>query len=164
MTTVEGRVAVSRRPVNAADIPLLRNLFADAHLELTVLPCDTRFVLIDMQFRAQRRQYAAKYPSAAHDILLVDGVEVGRVVVDHTDDAIQVVDISIGLGHRRAGIAGAVLGGIAREADASALPVKTTVWGGNTAAVALLETAGFRSAGNDAGFVSYVRGSGAVTR
>lgn len=157
MTTVERRVAVSRRPVTAADIPLLRTLFADAHLELTVLPCDTRFVLIDMQFRAQRRLYAAKYPSAAHDILLAGGTEVGRVVVDRTDEAIQVIDISIALSHRRAGIAGAVLAGIAREADACALPVTSTVWSGNTAAVALLESAGFRTVADDAGFVSYVR-------
>ena len=47
-TSLQRRTAIARRPATARDIALLRNLFADAHIELTVLPPDTRFVLIDI--------------------------------------------------------------------------------------------------------------------
>lgn len=157
MTSVRGQLAVARRTATAADIPFLRSLFADAHLELTVLPTDTRFVLIDMQFRAQRRQHAAKHPGAAHEILGVNGTDVGRLLVDRSADTIHVIDVSITLGRRREGIAGDVLGEIAREGDDAGRRVDLTVWSGNVAAVALVEAAGFVADRYDAGYVTYTR-------
>jgi hypothetical protein len=86
-SAVRRLTVVDRRRATAGDIALLRNLFADAHVELAVLPPDTRFVLVDMQFRAQRRQHTAQYPTAQHDILLVDGTEVGRLLIDRRASA-----------------------------------------------------------------------------
>ena len=157
MTSVRGHVAVTRRPVTPTDIPFLRTLFADAHLELTCLPTDTRFVLVDMQFRAQRKQYAACYPQATHEIVMADGTEVGRVLVDRTTDPIRIVDVSIALGHRRSGIAAGVLAGLTAEADRAQRAVEATVWSGNTAAVALVERYGFVVGADAAGYVTYVR-------
>jgi ribosomal protein S18 acetylase RimI-like enzyme len=129
-----------------ADIALLRNLFADAHVELAVLPPDTRFVLVDMQFRAQRRQQETQYPTAQHEILLVDGVEVGRVLVDRSAGECHIVDITVGLGHRREGIAGTVLAELVDTAAAAGQRVWLTVWAGNTAARALSDEVGLRLA------------------
>ena len=141
-TSSQRRTAIARRPATARDIALLRNLFADAHIELTVLPPDTRFVLIDMQFRAQRRQHTAQYPHAQHDILIIDGADVGRVLIDRSRDDCHVVDISVGLGHRRAGIAATVLAELIDEAAANGQRLWLTIWAGNVAARALCERAG----------------------
>jgi GNAT superfamily N-acetyltransferase len=157
MTSVRGRVGVSRRTATPADIPFLRALFADAHLELACLPTDTRFVLVDMQFRAQRRQHATSYPHAAHDIVLAEGSEAGRVIVDRSSEPIRLVDVSVALGRRRTGIAASILAELAAEADSAQRSIEATVWSGNTAAVALVEHYGFVAGTNEAGYVTYAR-------
>lgn len=157
MTSVRRHVAVTRRPSTAADIPLLRSLFADAHLELACLPTDTRFVLVDMKFRAHRRTLAAKHPRATDQIIVVNGADAGRVLVDRTGDTTRIVDITIGLGHRRSGVAHEVMDELVREADKTGRTVEVTAWSGNTAAVALAESAGFVAASDEGGYVTYVR-------
>jgi ribosomal protein S18 acetylase RimI-like enzyme len=151
------RLAVSRRAATPSDIPLLRSLFADAHIELAVLPMDTRLVLIDMQFRAQRRNYLAQYPSGQHDIIVVDGTEVGRVFVDRTGDAVHIVDITISLGRRREHIATTVLAELADEAVATGKRSWLTIWSGNTAARELCEHAGLRVAAQEDGYLTMER-------
>ena len=157
MTSVQRQSAITRRPATPADKPLLRSLFADAHLELTALPTDTRFVLLDMQFRAQRRTFAAAHPNAINQIVVVDDKPVGRVLVDETGEITRVVDISVALGHRRLGIAGGVLAEIVGAADAAHRSIQLTVWSGNRAAVALVERAGFRQVADEAGYVTFER-------
>jgi hypothetical protein len=157
MTSVRRDVAVTRRPATAADIPLLRSLFADAHLELACLPTDTRFVLVDMKFRAHRRSLAANHPLATDQIIVVDGVDAGRVLVDRTGDCTHIVDITIGLGHRRTGVAHEVMGELVREADASGRRLEVNAWSGNTAAVALAAGAGFAAASDEGGYVTFRR-------
>jgi ribosomal protein S18 acetylase RimI-like enzyme len=160
MTSVRGQVALTRRRAGAADLPLLRSLFADAHLELAVLPTDTRFVLVDMQFRAQRRQHAANHPQALQEIIAHDGVEVARVIVDRSADVTEIVDISVAIGHRREGIAGTVLGEIVQQADVEGRRATVTVWRGNSAAAALVEAAGFVADDDQGGYVTYLRSPG----
>ena len=157
MTSVRGRLAVTRRAATPADIPFLRTLFADAHLELAVLPTDTRFVLIDMQFRAQRRQHAASHPLATHEIVVADGTAAGRVIVDRSTDPIRVVDVSVALGHRRTGIAAGIFADLTTEADGAERAIEATVWSGNAAAVALVQDNGFVAGTDEAGYVTYVR-------
>ena len=157
MTGVHGRVAVSRRPATPDDLPLLRSLFADAHLELACLPCDTRFVLVDMKFRAKRRQLAAAYPRATDQIILAGDAEAGRVLVDRADGLIRIVDITVSLGYRGIGIAHDIVAELVDEADASGRRIEVTAWSGNTAAVTLAEHAGFNTVRDEAGFVTYRR-------
>jgi ribosomal protein S18 acetylase RimI-like enzyme len=148
------RTAVERRPATPRDIALLRGFYADAHIELTVLPPDTRFVLIDMQFRAQRRQHTAQFPDAQHDILVVNGVEVGRVLVDRSQGGCHIIDISVSLGHRRAGIATTVLTEIVDEAAAAGQRVWLTIWAGNAAARQLCERAGLAVSSDADGYLT----------
>jgi ribosomal protein S18 acetylase RimI-like enzyme len=157
MTSVQRQLAITRRPATPADKPLLRSLFADAHLELTALPTDTRFVLIDMQFRAQRHTYATAHPNAANEIVVADDKPVGRVLVDHSGEITRVVDISVSLGYRRLGIAGGVLAEIVHGADAANRHIELTVWSGNRPAVALVENAGFAPVADEAGYVTFDR-------
>ena len=157
MTSVQRHSAITRRPATPADKPLLRSLFADSHLELAVLPTDTRFVLIDMQFRAQRRMYATTHPNAVNEILVVDDKPVGRLLVDDTGAVTHILDITIALGHRRLGVAGALLADVLGAADADHRHCRLTVWVGNTAAVTLVEHAGFTPVADQGGYVTYER-------
>ncbi len=156
------RTAIERRPATPRDIALLRGFFADAHIELTVLPPDTRFVLIDMQFRAQRRQHLAQYPAAQHDILVVDGVEVGRVLVDRSQGECHIIDITVGLGHRRGGIATTVLAEIVDDAVAAGERVWLTIWAGNAAARQLCERAGLAVSSDEDGYLTMERAAAPV--
>ncbi|HEY8300982.1 MAG TPA: GNAT family N-acetyltransferase [Jatrophihabitans sp.] len=157
MTTVRRDVAVTRRPATPDDIALLRSLFADAHLELACLPCDTRFVLVDMKFRARRRELAAGHPDATDQIILAGTAEAGRVLVDRAGEAIHIVDITVALGHRGNGIAHEVMVDLVREADETGRRIEVTAWSGNTAAVTLAEHAGFAAIRDEAGYVTYRR-------
>lgn len=153
-STVRRSVVVDRRPVVPDDLPLLRTLFADAHVELSVLPPDTRFVLIDMQFRAERRRHADRYPQAVHEILLRDGREVGRIVVDRSGSDWQLVDLTVSLGHRREGIAAAVLAETIASAHADGHRLRLTAWSANQPARALCARAGMSVAAEADGYVT----------
>ena len=162
MTSAQRHLAITRRPATPADKPLLRSLFADAHLELAALPTDTRFVLVDMQFRAQHRRFAAAHPNATNEIVIADDKPVGRVLVDHSEDVTRIVDICVALGHRNHGIGSIVMAEIVRAADAAHRHIEMTVWSGNRAAVTLVEHAGFEPVADHAGYVTYDRAPAAA--
>jgi ribosomal protein S18 acetylase RimI-like enzyme len=137
MTTATPRTAptVTRRPRTAADEPLLRALFEQSRDDLALLPP----ALVDLQYRAQQAQFGR----AGREVLVIDGVDVGTLVLTEDDDAVQVVDIVIAPAHRRQGIAEAVLGQVI--AQAGDRPVRLTVWAANAPARALYERLGFRA-------------------
>jgi RimJ/RimL family protein N-acetyltransferase len=147
------RVAVQRRAATPADLPLLRSLFADSRMELVALSPDSRFVLVDMQFRAQRQQLRAQFPRAEHEILVVDGTDVGRIVVDHSGPDVRIVDITIALGHRRQGIASTVLSEITDDAKAAGRDVRVALWSGNAAARATCERVGLAAVSDEGGYL-----------
>jgi ribosomal protein S18 acetylase RimI-like enzyme len=142
-TSAQSRVAVERRPATAADTPLLRELYADSRPELTVLPMDSRLVLVDMQFRAQRRRHATQFPDHEQHVLTARGADVGQVLVDRRPGELHILDIVVDLGHRRQGIAAAVLAELVDEALIRNERIWTSFWAGNTGAFRLFEGAGF---------------------
>ncbi len=152
------RQAMTRRPATAADTPLLRELFADARPELTVLPSDSRLVLIDMQFRAQRRRHAAQYPHRRDEILVTRGVDVGRLLTNRGEGYLNIIDIAVDLGHRGQGIAGTALTEVADEAAARGEQVRATLWAGNTAGRRLCAHAGLSVVAESDGYVTMARG------
>ena len=148
---------VARRPVGKRDEPLLRELFESTRDELELLPADVRYVLIDMQFRAQRRHYAASYPSADHDVLVVDGAEVGRIVVDDSGPVLRIIDITVRRGYRGKHIATTVLTDLIAEAEQAERPTEVVVWTGNGAARRTCETLGFSVAFDEDGYLTMRR-------
>jgi ribosomal protein S18 acetylase RimI-like enzyme len=135
-------VTVTLRTAEAADEDLLRSLFAESRPELALLPPQTRTMLLDMQFRAQERQYAASHPHARHAIIVADGVEVGQLVIDDTDD-VRIVDVTVRHSHRSRGIGSTILRDVITKASASGQAVRLSVWSGNTGAQRLYARLGF---------------------
>lgn len=148
---------VTRRPVAPQDLELVRRFFAESREELAVLPPDTRDVLLDMQFRAQRRQYASIHPNARHEILVADGVDVGRLIVDHGTDHDRIVDVTVIRSRRRRGIASTVLRDVMSEADRAGRPVRLSVWSTNAGARRLYEQLGFEVVGDHGGYLELHR-------
>jgi ribosomal protein S18 acetylase RimI-like enzyme len=145
----------SRRTVTPHDDPYLRALFADSRDDLLLLPPEVREPLIAMQFEAQRRQIAAAHPDAVHEVLVVDGADVGRLVVAQSADAAHIVDITIARASRRQGIATAVLHELIAAAGNHAVTIR--VWSANIPARRLYEQVGFVPHGTDAGYIAMER-------
>lgn len=142
---------VQRRSAGAGDSRLVRRMLADTRDDLLLMPSDVRDTVVEMQVRAERRLIASEYPAATHEILVADGADVGRLVVDVAGPEVRVIDLTICREHRRHGLATAVLRDVL--ADAGRRPVSITVRANNAAARALLEGLGFRETCDSAGHV-----------
>lgn len=134
---------LTRRPVQDSDRALLHELFADAHAPLFLLEPEVARDLVDLQVRAQEREYAVAYPRATHEILVVDGTPVGRLVLDDAPGCVRVVDLCVASAHRGRGIGSAVLRDVVRAAQSDGRTVRLSVWSGNTGARRLYESCGF---------------------
>jgi ribosomal protein S18 acetylase RimI-like enzyme len=94
--SIHGRIAL--RASTAADEPFLREVYAGTRAdELAIVPWsdEQKAAFLDMQFRAQHTYYHQHMPEAAYDIILEDGVAVGRLYVDCGRDDIHIVDIAL---------------------------------------------------------------------
>lgn len=105
-----------------------------------------------MQFRAQRMQYSASYPSASREIVVLDGVAVGNLVVDRSSSEVRLVDVGLLPEFRGHGIGSALVS----ELIASGLPVSLHVAKGNPAQ-RLYARLGFEVVGDDGVYVGMRR-------
>lgn len=159
-----GSAAVTRRPIDERDEALLRQLFLEGRPELALLPPGLQEEIVDLQLRAQREHYAAAYPNALDQIITVEGVAVGRLMVSQSVDAVRVVDVAVILSRRGQGIASNVIRGVIADADLLGVPVSLSVWSTNAGARALYARLGFVEAGGGVdegdGYVELRRAAG----
>jgi ribosomal protein S18 acetylase RimI-like enzyme len=89
---------VTLRPVQDGDEPFLLRVYAGTRAEeLAPVPWtpEQKAAFVAQQFAAQTVHYAQHYPGMSADVIVIDGVPAGRLLVDHRDDAILIVEISI---------------------------------------------------------------------
>jgi ribosomal protein S18 acetylase RimI-like enzyme len=134
---------VSRRPVEERDGAFLRRLFLEVRPELALLPPGVQDDILDLQLRGQRDQYAAAYPNARHEIITVDGVAAGRLIVTESATAVRIVDIAVSASHRGRGIASNALCAVTADAELLGVAVTLSVWSANVDARRLYERLGF---------------------
>lgn len=139
-------MTLARRPAAPEDEPFLRTLVAAAHPELGALGDD----VLDLQVRAQRREWDARFPGSTDEILLVDDRPVGRLWLAWEPDACVLVDMVLLPDDRRTGIGSRVVGEVLAEADRQGVPVRVTVDRGNAPSLAFCARHGFVEAGGDA--------------
>jgi ribosomal protein S18 acetylase RimI-like enzyme len=144
---VTTRGAVALRPATADDAPFLERLYASTRDDLLALglPASARTALVAQQHRARSRQHAATYPAASSDIVELAGVAAGRLVVDHAENAVRVVDVALLPEHRGRGIGTTILRSVLARADHLGVPVTLQVAAGNPAE-RLYRRLGFRPA------------------
>ena len=97
---------ITLRPVTPDDNDFLMEVYGSTRadeLALTPWTDEQRHAFIQLQFTGQQVHYKQNYPSATHDIIVVDGREVGRLYVARLEREIRIVDITLLPGERNAG-------------------------------------------------------------
>ena len=109
-----------------------------------------------MQYAAREAGYRRQFPDASAEIVLVDGIPAGRVLVDRGDSALHVIDIALMPEHRGHGVGTDVLVVLLDEASASSLPLTLSVLRGNPA-LRLYRRLGFEVNGEDEAYLHLIR-------
>ena len=141
---------ITLRPVVLPDDEsFLLELFADTQNEIADLPIEEsqKRSLIEMQYKAQRRQYAAQFPDAAHLIVLFEGQPVGRYLYVDGAKEIIAIDLTVLAEHRSRGIGSAVLSNTIEKAAGSGKKITLHVLTTNQRAKSLYEQLGFKTTG-----------------
>jgi GNAT superfamily N-acetyltransferase len=124
------------RPEAEGDEPLLFALYSSTRAEelaLTGWDDATCNSFLGMQFAAQRSGYRQMFPKASYDIVLLDNLPVGRMVVNRNADEIRVVDLVLAPEMRNRGIGTELLKRVAAESIAARTPLRLRVLRGNRA-------------------------------
>jgi ribosomal protein S18 acetylase RimI-like enzyme len=140
---------VALRPVRASDEPFLLRVYAGTRAEeLAPVPWtpEQKAAFVAHQFAAQTSHYAQHYAGMSADVILVDDMPAGRLLVARWDEEIRVVDISILPEVRGRGAGTVVLRRLLDEAAAVGKRLSVHVERENRA-VALYERLGFRPVG-----------------
>lgn len=133
------------RPEREDDLAFRFHLFCDSRPELALLPLEPamREQLIQHQFRAQTMSYRAQFPRARFDIIELDGVAIGRIVVDRPGTAVHIVDQALAPPYRNLGLGSTIMRALMREAGGMNLPIRLQVATNNDASLRLYLRLGF---------------------
>ena len=140
---------VTLRPVQAGDEPFLLRVYAGTRAEeLAPVPwtAEQKAAFMAQQFAAQTVHYEQHYAGMNADVIMIDDVPAGRLLVDRRDDAILIVDISLVPEHRGRGAGSVLVREVLAEATAAAKRVVIHVERFNRA-LRLYERLGFRVVG-----------------
>lgn len=135
---------ITVRAEEPQDEPFLFDLYASTRqeeLDAWGWPPEMRSAFLTIQFKASQGRHQT-FPDAEFQIVLLDGVNVGRLIVNRTREALHLVDIALLPRHRNAGIGTAVVQVTFAEATAARKPVRLQVLKGNRA-VRLYQRLGF---------------------
>jgi ribosomal protein S18 acetylase RimI-like enzyme len=139
------------RPENPqSDEAFLFELYASTRqeeLDAWGWPPEMRKQFLVQQFRASEGLRAA-FPDAEFQIVLIDGVNAGRLVVNRTQDGLHIVDMALLPQHRNAGFGTALLQRVFGEALGTKKPLRLEVMKTNRAA-RLYQRLGFVVSGED---------------
>lgn len=102
-----------------------------------------RTPLLRLQFTAQQRGYASRFPDAEHRLILVDGEPAGQFRLASPPGRLHVVDISLLPRFRGRGVGTAVYGGVIERAEREGRRVTAVVAKSNPASLAFHAALGF---------------------
>jgi ribosomal protein S18 acetylase RimI-like enzyme len=98
MPTAESQSALfSMRPAQPDDETFLFRLFGETQDHLVSIRPNQQLwsMLIDMQYRGRKSSYSQQYPAAEDTILCRDNQPVGRLLVNHEQDCLRIIDIAV---------------------------------------------------------------------
>ena len=127
--------AITVRAEQPSDEAFLFELYASTRqeeLEAWGWPPEMRSSFLTMQFKASQGYHHA-FPDAEFQVVLLDGVPAGRLIVNRTREELQLVDIALLPAYRNAGIGAALLQKIFGEAAATKKPLRLQVRKGSRA-------------------------------
>lgn len=111
---------ITLRPVGPGDQDFLVKVYASTRAEeMAMVPWtdEQRQAFVRSQFSAQQHHYARNYPSSNHDVILLNGREVGRLYVARLEKEIRIVDLTLLPDERNKGIGSYLLNQLLGEAQ-----------------------------------------------
>lgn len=138
-------MTIALRLAEEADYDFMRRLYASTREEeMQHYPFDEaqKAAFLDAQFAAQFEHYTIHYPTCERNIVVEDGVPVGRLWIDEWRDQIRLVDIALVSEKRGSGIGTMLLRGVLDRGAAAGKPVTIHVEAYNPA-LRLYERLGF---------------------
>jgi ribosomal protein S18 acetylase RimI-like enzyme len=124
------------RPVNDDDQEFLLKLYASTRREEVACwgwPPEQQDAFLRMQFTAQKRSYEVAYGDADHQVVIVQGQAIGRIIVLRTEKEMRLVDIALIPEFRGLKIGSELICGILEEAEMAGKVVRLQVAKGNPA-------------------------------
>jgi GNAT superfamily N-acetyltransferase len=98
--------SLSLRPATDADREFLYRVYASTRAEeLAIVPWDDagKEAFLRQQFVAQDSYYRRYFPDTSFDVIVRNGVDIGRLYVDRRAEEIRVIDIALLPEHRNGG-------------------------------------------------------------
>ena len=146
------------RPAGPEDEPFLFRVYAsgrEEELAATGWDDAQKLAFLEMQYRAQSVSYRSNLESW-YDVIVVDGLDAGRILVDRSDSSISVADIGLLPEYRGRGIGGGLMQDVLDEAARARLPVRLYVEQFNPA-IRLYQRLGFLPIGEHGLYVHMER-------
>jgi ribosomal protein S18 acetylase RimI-like enzyme len=138
------------RPVTASDESFLYEVYCSTRqdeLALVEWRDSDKETFLQMQYQAQRQGYLKQFPTADWQIVLLDDVPIGRLIVDRRPQEVGLMDIALLLPYRRQGIGTRFIKQVMAEATAKQMPVRLYVSKINEGAFRLYQRLGFTTIG-----------------
>ena len=105
--------------------------------------------MLMIQYLGQKQTYATRFPDADHDVILLDGEPVGRLMIDRRPEEMFGVDILLLPQSRTRGVGTVILKRLFAEASRRGVPFRFSVVRENPA-IRLYERLGCRTEGDTA--------------
>jgi ribosomal protein S18 acetylase RimI-like enzyme len=122
--------SIALRPISDDDMNFLLHLYATTRMdELAQVPWtdEQKTAFVIQQFSAQHEYWQAHYTDTSWDVIVLDGVPIGRLYVSRWTDEIRIVDIALMPEYRNAGIGTRFLRELFDEADSTGRKVSIHV-------------------------------------
>ena len=137
---------VALRAVTPEDEEFLLGVYAstrEAELSQVVWGEGQKEAFLRQQFNAQRGEYDTRFPGAEYDVVLLDGLPVGRIWVGRDEEQIRLLDIALLPEAQNQGVGTALLGALIEESRASGKRLRHMVFVLNPDATRFYERLGF---------------------
>lgn len=148
---MDANYIITFRPYTPQDEPFIQELYASSRepeMALVDWSPEQKQTFLTSQCKAQLLHYQTYYENATHDIILQDGVQIGRLYMHRTPDDIRLMDITLLTQYRNRGIGTHLIQALMAEGDATNRPVTLHVEIINPAAYRLYQRLGFTAVEN----------------
>jgi ribosomal protein S18 acetylase RimI-like enzyme len=142
---------ISLRPVTSEDEAFLYEVYASTRRdEMIAWGWDRaqQDMFLRMQFQAQHQAYEMEDEGTETNIILLEEKPVGRLIVNRTEDEIQLTDIALLTEYRSRGVGAALIKNLFDEARRAGKTVRLHVLKNNRA-IRLYERLGFKTTGEN---------------
>ena len=138
---------VEFRIIEDADKIFLQSLYADSReweFMHTAMSPSERQAFLKRQYDAQDKAYKTSYLKAVHRIIVLDGEDVGRLIINRLNDLMHIIDFTIHSKFTGKGIGSDILMALKNEAQGGKVPIELSVKVNNPA-IRLYERQGFKA-------------------